>query len=61
MNDNSEIKETPDEPRINIEEPWEMNLWCSLLKCTKDELVTAIKLVGTYEKDVRKYLSSKNE
>ncbi|AJA48127.1 hypothetical protein CPAST_c20570 [Clostridium pasteurianum DSM 525 = ATCC 6013] len=61
MNDNSEIKETPDEPRINIEEPWEMNLWCALLKCTKDELLTAIKLVGNHEKDIRNYLNSKNE
>lgn len=61
MADNSKIKETPDEPRINIEEPWEINLWCELLQCTKDELFTAIKSVGNYEKDIRNYLNNKKE
>lgn len=46
-----------DESKINIEEPWEANLWCKELNCTKDELLAALKEVGNLEKDVRKYLN----
>ncbi|AGK97948.1 DUF3606 domain-containing protein [Clostridium pasteurianum] len=61
MSDNPKTKETLDKSRINIEAPWETNLWCKLLQCTEDELFTAIKSVGNSEKDIRNYLKKKKE
>ena len=56
MSDDLTKKRPQDASRINIHEPWEVNWWCSELKCTKSQLEQAVKAVGTSADAVRKYL-----
>lgn len=56
MPDNLKITQPLDKTRINIHEPWEVNWWCNELGCTKDELVSAVRAVGTSAKAVRAHL-----
>ena len=47
MSDNLHIKEPADGSKVNIHEPYEVNYWCKKWGISKDQLVTAVKAVGT--------------
>lgn len=56
MSDNLKIKEPQDKNFINIHEEWEVNYWTKTLGVTKQQLVDAVKKVGTGTAAVKKYL-----
>ena len=56
MSDNLQIKEPADGNKVNIHEPYEVNYWCRKWGVTKDQLVAAVKAVGTSKAAVAKYL-----
>jgi len=56
MADDLTKRRPQDSSKINIHEPWEVNWWCSELKCTKEQLVAAVKAVGVSANAVKKYL-----
>lgn len=56
MSDNLNRRQPEDPKKINKNQSWEIEYWCKELNCTRDELLAAIKEVGPYVKDVKKYL-----
>jgi hypothetical protein len=56
MSDNLQIKRPLDSSRINIHEPYEVNYWCKHFSITKEQLVSAVKAVGTSVAAVSKHL-----
>ncbi|WP_394182672.1 DUF3606 domain-containing protein [Marinomonas posidonica] len=57
MSDDKSKVGSPDNIRIDINDPSEVRNWCSSLGCTQGALILAVNAVGTYASDVRKYLS----
>ena len=56
MSDNLTIKEPADGNRVNIHEPYEVNYWCKKWGVSKDQLVRAVKAVGTSKSAVARHL-----
>jgi hypothetical protein len=56
MSDNLTIKEPADGNRVNIHEPYEVNYWCKKWGVSKDQLVGAVKAVGTSKSAVAQHL-----
>lgn len=54
--DDKTKKKPLDSSRINIHEPYEVSFWCGALGCTKQELVNAVKKVGTSATKVKELL-----
>ncbi|MCW3109108.1 MAG: hypothetical protein JWQ09_3614 [Segetibacter sp.] len=57
MSDDLTKRRPQDSSRINVNELWEVNWWCSEFNCTKSQLVAAVKAVGVSAAAVRKYLA----
>jgi hypothetical protein len=60
MSDDLTKRRPQDSSKVNIHEPWEVNWWCAEFKCTKDQLIAAVKAVGVSAAAVRKHLSKIN-
>ena len=56
MSDNLKIKEPADGNKVNIHEPYEVNYWCKKWGVTKEQLVAAVKAVGSSKYAVAGYL-----
>lgn len=56
MADDKTKRHPQDGDRIDINDPQEVRNWCNALGVTEEELKKAVKEVGTYAKDVKKYL-----
>ncbi len=56
MSDNLNRRQPEDPKKINKNQSWEIEYWCKKLNCTRDKLLAAIKVVGPYVEDVKKYL-----
>lgn len=56
MSDNKELRGSPDNKRIDVNDPSEVRDWTKSLDCTPAELKQAVKEVGTSAGAVRKYL-----
>jgi hypothetical protein len=46
---------------INLDEEYEVKVWCYLFNCTSEDLNTAVGRVGTSVKAVKLYLEKKGE
>jgi hypothetical protein len=57
MADDKSKRGTPDNDLIAINDPDEVRNWTKALKCTKAELLAAVKKVGPSAKKVRAYLA----
>lgn len=57
MSDNKDLKGSPDNKRIDINDPNEVRNWTKSIECTQDELKKAVKEVGTSAAAVKKYLN----
>ncbi len=51
-----QLKKPHDVSRINIREPWEVNWWCNELHCSKLQLETTVRIVGTSVEAVKRHL-----
>jgi len=56
MTDNKDLRGTPDNKRIDVNDPSEVRDWTKSLDCTPAELKQAVKKVGTSAADVKKHL-----
>ena len=56
MPDNQKRTNPEDPTRININQPWEVNYWCSKFGVSKKVLEGAVKAVGISVKKVEKWL-----
>lgn len=54
--DNLKKMGSPDDSRININQPHEVAYWTRTLGVTEAKLKEAVRAVGVMVKDVRKYL-----
>lgn len=59
MGDNKDNRGTPDNKRVNIHEPYEVNTVKKRDHVTKKEVEDAVKNVGTSTKKVDDYLKNK--
>ncbi|MBS5982305.1 DUF3606 domain-containing protein [Clostridium butyricum] len=57
MSDNTGIKQPEDPKKINVNQSWEVEYWCKVLGCTKEQLKAAVKKVGPMVVDVKKELN----
>jgi hypothetical protein len=53
-----DLKQTgkPDDARINVNQPHEVQYWCKQLDCNEHDLRGAVQAVGPMVKDVQKRL-----
>lgn len=58
MSDDLTKKRPQDASKINIHEPYEVNYWTDALKCTKTQLIAAVKAVGVSASAVKKHLGN---
>lgn len=58
MSDDLTKKRPQDASKINIHEPYEVNYWTDALKCTKAQLIAAVKAVGVSAVAVKKHLEN---
>lgn len=56
MTDDKTNRGSPDNKRIDKNDPSEVRNWCKSFNCTKQELFDAIDAVGTSAKRVKEYL-----
>ena len=56
MSDDLTKKRPQDASKINIHEAWEVEYWSKELRCTKEQLVAAVRTVGVSAAAVRKHL-----
>ena len=56
MPDNLDKRGPKDSKKINIHESWEVKYWCATFKCTKAQLLAAVKAAGTSVSAVKDYL-----
>jgi Protein of unknown function (DUF3606). len=49
-------KRPQDASKVNLQESWEVSYWCDALNCTEGQLRSAVKAVGVYVVDVKRYL-----
>lgn len=56
MPDDKTKRNSPDNKRIDKDDPNEVRNWCKSFNCTKQELIDAIDAVGTSAEEVRKHL-----
>lgn len=56
MSDNLQKKGNQDDIRININQDFEVRDWAAKFNVSKETLIAAVKAVGVYVKDVKKYL-----
>ena len=56
MSDDLTKKRPQDASKINIHEAWEVEYWCRELRCTKEQLIAAVRTVGVSAAAVRKHL-----
>ena len=61
MSDDLTKKIPQDANRINLNQSWEVEYWCSELNCTEDELREAVEKVGDSVDAVREYLVEKRQ
>ena len=47
---------SPDRDRINVNEDYEVQYWTNKFNCSKSELESAVKAVGTSAEKVGEYL-----
>lgn len=57
MSDNKELRSSPDNKRIDINDPNEIRNWTKSFGCTQDELKKAVNAVGTSAAAVKKHLN----
>jgi len=57
MSDDKTKTRPQDSSKINVHEDYEVRWWCDEFKCTKAELIAAVKAVGVSAAAVRKHLS----
>jgi len=55
MSDDLTIKEPADGNKVNIHEPYEVNYWCKKWGVSKEQLIAAVKAVGTSKNAVAGY------
>ena len=58
MTDNLQNRGPADRTRVNVHEEWEVRYWRDKFDCTHDELIAAVKAVGTSANEVQNYLAS---
>lgn len=56
MGDDLKNKGPADRSKVNVHESWEVDWWCGKWHVTKDQLVAAVKAVGTGAKKVADHL-----
>ena len=56
MTDDLNKKRPKDASKVNIHESWEVAYWCKKWNVTKEQLITAVKVVGVSSLAVAKYL-----
>ena len=56
MSDDLTKKEPQDGNKINIHETWELAYWTKHFEVTKEQLIAAVKVVGTSKLAVQKHL-----
>lgn len=54
--DNLKRRQPEDPTKINVNQDWEFEYWCSKFNCTESELRNAVKAVGTSVEAVKNYL-----
>jgi Protein of unknown function (DUF3606) len=57
MSDNKGLTGSPDNKRIDINDPNEVRNWTKSFGCTQDELKKAVNAVGTSAAAAKKYLN----
>jgi Protein of unknown function (DUF3606) len=56
MSDDLTKRRPQDATKINVHERWELDYWCEKFDVTAEELIAAVKAVGTSVSAVKKYL-----
>lgn len=56
MSDNLKRKAPEDPKKININQTWELDFWAKKFGVLTSEIISAVKAVGVYVVDVKKYL-----
>ena len=59
MSDNRAIRGPQDSSRVNLNEEYEIQYWCSKLSCSRDDLIKAVTAVGNSVVRVEDYLGSR--
>jgi len=59
MPDNLKNVGRPDRDRINTSEPHEVQYWTEALGVSEEQLINAVKAVGSVAKDVRAHLGKR--
>jgi len=56
MTDDLKNKGPADRSKVNVHQPGEVDWWCGKWNVTKEQLIAAVKAVGTGAKKVAEYL-----
>jgi len=56
MSDDLEIRQPQDPNKININQDWELKYWSKKFGVSEIKIIEAVKAVGVWVSDVRKYL-----
>lgn len=59
MSDDLSKRRPQDASKINIHEEWEVRYWTKHFGCTREQLVAAVKAVGTGARAVEQYLKGR--
>lgn len=57
MSDDQNSAHPLDAKHIDLNDLYELHDWCKTLGCTKQELRSAVEVVGTSGSEIRKYLA----
>lgn len=60
MSDNKELRNSPDNRRIDLNDRHELRNWSKSLNVTEDELRRAVEQVGNAAEKVREHLRSRH-